>query len=47
MVEAAVRDVLDGDAGGAQQLPYGLGEFGGAGGVVADLVVVLGKPQKS
>lgn len=43
MVEAAVRDVLDGDARGAQQLPYGLGEFGGARGVVANLVVVLGE----
>jgi hypothetical protein len=43
VVEAAVRDVLHGDARGAQQLPYGLGEFGGARGVVADLVVVLGE----
>src|SRR4051812_28416880 len=43
VVQSAVRDVLHGDTGGAQQLAYGIGEFGGSGGAVRHLVVVLGE----
>ncbi len=43
VVEAAVRDVLDRGAGGLQECPYRGGQRGGAGGTVADAVVVLGK----
>src|SRR5690606_17192132 len=41
VVQAPVRDVLHGHAGGAQQLAHGVGEGGGAGGGVGYPVVVL------
>lgn len=41
MVEASVRDVLDGDAGGLEELADRGRQLGGAGGSVPHLVVVL------